>query len=230
MDMNKTIVGTAILAAGMALCGLFIELGIHQLANKDRAVTVKGLSTQDVKADHVVWPLSFSISGNNLPAISSDLARVQTTIVDFLVQKGFAPEDIQIGNSTVNDNWANYYDHRPDNHYTLTASVVISTDKVDVVVANQGCLSELLNKGIILNSNDWAIDYQYNGLNELKPQMIEEATKNARAVAQKFADDARCQLGSIRRANQGQFSVESDPYQPWVKHVRVVTTVDYYLN
>lgn len=228
--MNRTIIGTSIIAAGLALCGLFVELGIHQLANKDRAVTVKGLSTRDVQADHVVWPLSFSISGNNLPAINSELARTQTAIVDFLVQKGFAAEDIQIGSSSVNDNWANYYDHRPDNHYTLTASVVISTDDVQLVVANQRCLSELLNKGIILNSTDWAIDYQYNGLNELKPQMIEEATKNARAVAQKFADDARCRLGSIRRANQGQFSVESDQNKPWVKHVRVVTTVDYYLN
>lgn len=228
--MNKTIIGTSIIAAGLALCGLFVEFGIHQLANKDRAVTVKGLSMQDVKADHVVWPLSFSIDGNNLPELYKNLAYVQKTAIDFLVEKGFVTNDIQTGNISVNDNWANYYDHRPDNHYTLTSSIVISTDNVDLVIANQGCQTELLNKGIILNSNDWSIDYQYNGLNELKPKMVEEATQNARAVAQKFADDAHCRLGSIRRANQGQFSVESDQYQPWVKHVRVVTTVDYYLN
>ena len=74
------------------------------------------------------------------------------------------------------------------------------------------------------------MEYQYNGLSELKPEMIEEATKNARAVAQKFADDASCRLGTIRRASQGQFSVEPDEYQPWIKHVRVVTTVDYFLD
>ena len=135
-----------------------------------------------------------------------------------------------MGNTSTNDNWANYYDRRPDNHYTLNSSVIISTDKVDLVIASQGSISELLNEGIILNSYDWSIDYQYNSLNDLKPAMIEEATKNARAVAQKFADDANCTLGSIRRANQGQFSVESDQYRPWIKHVRVVTTVDYYLN
>lgn len=228
--MNKTIVGASILAAGMALCGLFVELGIHQFAHKDRAVTVKGLSTQDVKADHVVWPLNFSINGNNLPTLYNNLAEVQKTVTDFFVRKGFAPEDIQMGNTSTNDNWANYYDRRPDNHYTLNSSVIISTDKVDLVIASQGSISELLNEGIILNSYDWSIDYQYNSLNDLKPAMIEEATKNARAVAQKFADDANCTLGSIRRANQGQFSVESDQYRPWIKHVRVVTTVDYYLN
>lgn len=228
--MRKTIIGASILAAGIALCGLFVELGIHGLANRDRAVTVKGLSTQDVKADHVVWPLSFSVNGDNLSQLYKDLAHVQSTATTFLTDKGFAREDIQLGNITVNDNWSNYYDHRPDNHYTLNSSIIVSTDNVDLVITHQGCQSELLTRGIILNSNDWSIDYQYNGLNELKPQMVEEATKNARAVAQKFADDAHCRLGSIRRANQGQFSVESDQYRPWIKHVRVVTTVDYYLN
>lgn len=228
--MRKTIIGAGILAAGIALCGLFVEWGIHGLANRDRAVTVKGLSTQDVKADHVVWPLSFSVNGDNLSQLYKDLAHVQSTATTFLTDKGFAREDIQLGNITVNDNWSNYYDHRPDNHYTLNSSIIVSTDNVDLVITHQGCQSELLTRGIILNSNDWSIDYQYNGLNELKPQMVEEATKNARAVAQKFADDAHCRLGSIRRANQGQFSVESDQYRPWIKHVRVVTTVDYYLN
>lgn len=228
--MNKTIVGASIIAAGLALCGLFIELGIRQMANRDRAVTVKGLSTQDVKADHVVWPLSFSIGGNDLPALHKDLAQVQKTAIDFFIQKGFDAADIQVGDISVSDNWENYYNNKPDNHYTLTSSIVISTDSVDLVINNQGCQTQLLNNGIILNSQNWSVDYQYNGLNELKPQMIEDATKNARAVAQKFADDAQCRLGSIRKANQGQFSVESDTYQPWVKHVRVVTTVDYYLN
>ena len=90
--------------------------------------------------------------------------------------------------------------------------------------------SSLLKEGIIVESGEWSVDYQFNGLAELKPQMIEEATRNARAVAQKFADDAQCSLGSIRRANQGQFSIEDDQYQPWVKHVRVVTTLDYFLE
>ena len=189
-------------------------------------MTVKGLSTREVKADHAVWPLNLSINGNNLPALYKDLAQTQQTVTAFLIKKGFSADDIQLGNTSVNDNWVNYYDRRPDNHYTLNSSVIVSTDNVDLVIACQGVLAELLNEGIILNSYDWSLDYQYNNLNELKPTMVEEATKNARAVAQKFADDANCRLGSIRRANQGQFSVESDQNRPWIKHVRVVTTVD----
>ena len=131
----------------------------------------------------------------------------------------------------MENNWDNYYgDHRPEYKYTLRTSIIVSTDKVKLVVASQGKEADLLKEGIIVTSNKWDLDYQYNGLPELKPAMIEEATQNARAVAQKFADDAQCSLGSIRRASQGQFSIENDQYQPWIKHVRVVTTVDYYLD
>jgi hypothetical protein len=101
---------------------------------------------------------------------------------------------------------------------------------VDLVVENQNCITELLEKGIILDVHEWEMDFQYNSLTSIKPEMIEEATRNAHVVAQKFADDADCRLGSIRRASQGQFSIDGDQYQPWIKHIRVVTTVDYYLR
>jgi len=143
---------------------------------------------------------------------------------------GFEESDIRQGSISVNNNWEGYYNTRPEFHYTLNTSLIVSTNKVALVVASQGKESALLKEGIIVSTQTWNLDYQFNGLPELKPSMIEEATQNARAVAQKFAEDAKCSLGSIRRASQGQFSVESDQYQPWIKHVRVVTTVDYFLD
>lgn len=229
--MKKELVSAAILAIGIALGGLFIGSSVKHFANKDRAVTVKGLSTRDVKADYVVWPLSYNIQGNDLPTMYRQLAELGETLKAFLIQKGFEASDFAQGNISVDDNWDNYYStRRPEYHYTLSTRLIVSTPKVDLVVDNNGCQSELLERGIIVNSSEWNLDYQYNGLPELKPQMIEEATKNARAVAQKFANDAECDLGSIVRASQGQFSIESDDYQPWLKHVRVVTTVDYKLD
>lgn len=226
----KQIISSSILACGIALAGLFIYLGVGKMAGRDRAVAVKGLSTRDVQADFAVWPLSFNIDGNDLAALYNAMSTTREEVKAFLVDKGFSADDIRFGNTSVSDNWSNYYSTRPDYHYTLSTSVVVSTKDVERVAATNGLQSQLLQRGIILNSSDWSIDYQFNGLNELKPSMIEEATKNARAVAQKFADDADCSLGSIKHANQGVFSVESDDYQPWVKHVRVVTSVDYYLK
>ena len=188
-DMKSNLLAGALIAVGLCLGGLFIYLGISKIASKDRAVSVKGLSTREVKADYAVWPLSFAWSGNDLPALYEKVEQVTARVKKHLLALGFEEADIRQGSISVNNNWDSYYGNRPEFKYTLSTSLIVSTDK-----------------------------------------MIEEATQNARAVAQKFAEDAKCNLGSIRRASQGQFSVESDQYQPWVKHVRVVTTVDYFLD
>ena len=228
--MNKPVLSSVILAIGIALAGMFVYFGIHQMASKDRAVLVKGLSTRDVQADFVVWPLEFAVRGNDISTLYEDLGRIEQTAKNFFIEKGFKPSEMTRGNVSIDDNWSGYYERRPEYHYTLRTSLIISTPDVERVIASQGCQSELLKKGVILQSYDWNTDFQYNGLSELKPEMIEEATKNARLVAMKFAEDAQCRLGSIKQANQGQFSVESDNNQPWIKHVRVVTTVSYYLK
>ena len=227
---DRFVLSALILAVGIAVAGWFVNSGIEKMAFKDRAVVVKGLSTRDVQADYVVWPLDFCVRGNDISALYSDLAQIEQTARKFFMERGFQESDMTRGNISIDDNWASYYDRKPEFHYTLRTSLVISTADVERVIANQGCQSELLKKGVILPSYDWNTDFQYNGLPSLKPEMVQEATQNARAVAQKFAEDAQCRLGSIQQANQGQFSVESDSNQPWIKHVRVVTTVSYYLK
>ena len=228
--MKNNVIAGALVALGICLGGLFLYMGLAKFADKDRAVTVKGLSTREVECDHVVWPLSYGWKGQDLPSLYTRLAEVTERVKKHLLDLGFEEGDIRQGPINVNDNWAYYSDHRPEFHYTLRTSLIVSTDKVQLVVKSVGKESELLKEGIIVDGGEWSVDYQFNGLPELKPQMIEEATRNARAVAQKFADDAQCSLGSIRRASQGQFSIDDDPYQPWMKHVRVVTTVDYILE
>ncbi len=229
--MKNNIFAGALIALGLCLGGMFIYCGISKYASKDRAVSVKGLSTREVEADYAVWPLSYGWSGNDLPALYAQLEQVTTRVKKHLLSLGFEESDFRQGSISVSDNWSDYYgNRRPEYHYTLNTSLIVSTDKVMKVVESQGKEAELLKEGIIVTTQKWNLDYQFNGLPELKPSMIEEATQNARAVAQKFADDAHCRLGSIRRASQGQFSIEADEYQPWVKRVRVVTTVDYFLD
>ena len=228
--MKKEVIAAGIVAVGIALAGLCVGLGLKYITDSQRTVDVKGLSTREVKADYAVWPLSYSVESNDIRQAYAELNRTTEAVRAFFMEKGFSAEDIQQGNTQVTDQWANYYNVRPQYRYCVSTSLIISTKNVDLVIESQGCQSELMSKGIIVSSNDWSLDYQFNGLNDLKPSMIEEATKNARAVAQKFAEDANCSLGSICTARQGQFSIESDPYQPWVKHIRVVTTVSYFLN
>jgi len=228
--MKNNIWAGALIALGITIAGWYIWMGMSKFANKDRAVSVKGLSTREVEADYAVWPLSYAWNGNDLPALYEKVEQVTARVKKHLLSLGFEESDIRQGSISVNNNWDSYYGNRPEFKYTLSTSLIVSTDKVQLVVASQGKEASLLKEGIIVKTETWNLDYQFNGLPELKPSMIEEATQNARAVAKKFAEDAKCSLGSIRRASQGQFSIESDQYQPWVKHVRVVTTVDYFLD
>jgi hypothetical protein len=228
--MKNNIWAGALIALGITIAGWYIWMGMSKFANKDRAVSVKGLSTREVEADYAVWPLSYAWNGNDLPALYEKVEQVTARVKKHLLSLGFEESDIRQGSISVNNNWDSYYGNRPEFKYTLSTSLIVSTDKVKLVVASQGKEASLLKEGIIVKTETWNLDYQFNGLPELKPSMIEEATQNARAVAKKFAEDAKCSLGSIRRASQGQFSIESDQYQPWVKHVRVVTTVDYFLD
>ncbi len=229
--MKNQLSAACVVAIGLAVAGFFVFLGFKQNAERDRVVVVKGLAVRDVQADYAVWPLTYSVQGNHLPKMYQELNATTAAIKRFLIGKGFQEDDLKQGSPTVTDNWQNYYvERRPDARYKVEASLVVSTHDVERVVACQGSQSELLTQGIVVNTQDWNLDYQFNGLTALKPSMIEEATKNARTVAEKFAADADCSLGSIRNANQGQFSIESDAYQPWVKHVRVVTTIGYYLK
>jgi len=229
--MKHEVLAGGLIALGITLAGLFIYCGISKYADKDRAVSVKGLSTREVEADYAVWPLSYGLNGNDLPQLYQSLGRTTERVKKHLIALGFEESDLRQGSISVDDNWSNYYgDRRPDFKYTLRTSLIVSTDKVKLVVASQGSESQLLKEGIIVTTEKWNLDYQYNGLADLKPAMIEEATQNARSVAQKFADDSHSSLGGIRRASQGQFSIENDEYQPWIKRVRVVTTVDYYLD
>ena len=183
--MKNNIFAGALIALGLCLGGLFIYCGISEYAAKDRAVSVKGLSTREVEADYAVWPLSYGWNGNDLPALYAQLERVTERVQKHLLELGFEKSDFRQGSISVSDNWSDYYgNHRPEYKYTLNTSLIVSTDKVKLVVESQGKESELLKEGIIVKTEKWNLDYQFNGLPELKPLMIEEATRNARAVAQ----------------------------------------------
>ena len=170
--MKNNVFAGGLIALGLFFGGLFIYCGITRFANKDRAVTVKGLSTREVEADYAVWPLSYAWSGNDLPALYERLEQVTARVKKHLLALGFEEADIRQGSINVHDNWSDYYgNHRPEYKYTLNTSLIVSTNKVKLVVESQGKEAELLKEGIIVKTEQWNLDYQYNGLPELKPSM-----------------------------------------------------------
>lgn len=232
---SKGIVSSLIIAAGLAggltLLGSQLSDGMEAFVARERVVTVKGLATQAVKADEVLWPVSFRVLGDDLQEVYRE-AEAQTQIVkSFLTGGGIKPEEITDAVPRVDDAQANLYGENKRLHrYILTPSITVSTNNVDAVLMLQRSLSNLIAKGVALVDNYGTV-FNYTKLNDIKPGMIEEATVNAREAAEKFAKDSGSTLGKIRRASQGQFQIyDRDANTRWIKNVRVVTTVEYYLR
>lgn len=232
LDWLKTI----ILAAAIVLAGFFIGNMQKTARQYDRYVQVKGLSEREVVADLAVWPLNITLTANNLNALKGDIEEQIDLVYDFFIAQGFKKDELTRGNTNIRDIRADPYNSNSGNtsfRYLAKSEFTVRTHDIDRL---QKALAEslaLMSKGILLESkNNWRpIEYIFTGLNEIKPSMVEEATKNAREVAQKFARDSDAQVGKIRVARQGLFTItDRDENTPQIKTVRVVSTIDFQLE
>ena len=232
--MKTHYVEAAIVAAGLIVMGWFLKMGLDAFSSADRIVTVKGLAETEVMANKVTWPLTFKEVGNDMSVLYKNIKEKSDAIVRFLNEKGIDDEEISVNAPEIFDMQAERYNSSPITYrYNVTVLITVTSTKVESVRELMREQSELLRQGIAITGGDYRynVEYSYTSLNEIKPQMIEEATKNARAAAEKFAKDSGSKLGKIKRATQGQFSIEDrDANTPYIKHVRVVTTVDYTLE
>lgn len=222
------------LLAGLGLLGWQLGSSLLQFKAMDRVVTVKGLAEREVPADMAIWPITFSKPQNQLDALYDELASDTATIVQFLKEQGFGEAEIEINPPQVNDKLANSYGNNGpvEFRYNATQTVMVHTANVAAVLEARRHLADLGKSGIVLQGDNYGVttEFLFTGLNDIKPAMIEEATRNAREVAEKFAADSDSQLGKIRTASQGQFSISNrDQQTPQIKNVRVVSTVQYYL-
>ena len=225
----------AFLCAGLVILGLFISNSAVKIKSLDRTVTVKGLSEREVPADIAIWPIKFSEADNDLSHLYAVIQKKTNIIIDFLKSNGFRDDDISISAIAIFDRQAQSYgDSRKIKfRYVANSTISVYSAKVDAVRNTMKKLVELGKQGIAIAGQDYQTKTQFlfTKLNEIKPGMIEEATKNARKVAEKFAKDSNSKLGKIKKARQGQFSINNrDSNTPHIKKVRVVSTLEYYLS
>src|SRR5690554_777441 len=210
--------------------------GNYAIAVKEyeRTVTVRGLAEQEENADLVIWPIQFTETGNELDALYGGLDNSATRIREFLTENDIADSEINLSPPAITDRYAQLYgdSSQAEFRYTASQTVTVYSPQIDVVRDLMTSLSELGREGIVLTGADYGRqpEFLFTRLNDIKPTMIEHATREARAAAEKFADDSQSQLGKIKRASQGQFSIsDRDRNNPHIKNVRVVVTVEYYL-
>ncbi len=234
MDKGKFFSGLFIMI-GLIILGLMIPKAVGEFRSYDRTVNVKGLCEKEVKADKVIWPVVYKVMANDIQSIYDQTDSNNAAIMDFLTKGGIDKAEITVSVPQISDKFANEYGNNDRAYrYIATNVITVYSDKVDTVLGLMSEQSDLLKKGIVTDgSNSWEnpVEFKYEGLNDIKPGMIEEATKNAREAAEKFAKDSDSRLGKIKTANQGTFTIENrDSNTPYIKKVRVVTSVTYYLT
>jgi hypothetical protein len=227
--MNR--IGEAIiLAVGMTLLGWTIKSGIDNFSNKDRKVTVKGLAEREVKADQVTWSISTNEMGNDLPTLYENINVKTGKIKSFLKENGIDENEVTVNPPSINDLESNQWsENRKNFRYIVNTTLTVSTKKVDLVNKAIFRQAELLKQGVAIEGSN--PQYEYVSFQQMKPEMMEEAIKNAQKTAEQFAKASESELGKIQTAGQGQFEIgDRDQNTPYIKKLRVVTTVTYSLK
>jgi hypothetical protein len=223
------------LLAGFAALGYLLHAAALDFKQFERSVTVKGLSEREYPADVVIWPIQFAVAGNDLEALYETVEGNAAKIRGFLLDRGIGADAISFSAPSITDKSAQQYggNDRAEFRYSAFQTVTVYSGDIPAVRSVMSELSQLGKQGIVLTGNDHMsqTEYLFTRLNDVKPDMIEEATRKAREVAEKFAEDSQSALGKIKRASQGQFSISPrDRNNPHIKKVRVVSTIEYYLS
>jgi len=230
--------GLYILAAGillgLAVLGYLLKEGVHSFKQYERSVTVRGLAEQEHLADIVIWPIRFTETSNDLEEIYQKLEDSGGKIVRFLEANGVDSEEITVAAPIVTDRSAQVYgESNYPFRYVATQTVTVYSTAVEAVRSIMNDMVDLGKQGVTIAGDEYMdrTEYLFTRLNDIKPEMIEAATREARKVAEKFAEDSDSRLGKIKTASQGQFSIAPrDNNNPHIKNVRVVSTIVYYLS
>lgn len=231
---NALVLGVCMIIALSSLGYLLGDAAIR-FKEYERTVSVKGLSEKEYEADIVIWPVEFSAASNDLEEMYESIETSTEKIKLFLENTGISPEEISYSSPAITDKSAQQYSSQPNAQFRYTASqtVTVYSKNIKLVREVMGNMSSLGKQGIVFTAGNYQsqTEYIFTRLNQIKPEMIEEATKKAREVAEKFAADSQSTLGKIKSASQGQFSISArDKNNPHIKKVRVVSTVAYYLS
>ena len=229
MKENR-IISASLIAVGILCLGWFIKAGIDNFANKDRKVTVKGLAEREVPADKVTWSIGTKVTGNDLPMLYENINIQTDKIKRFLRQNGLDEKEITVNPPTISDLEAREWgDNQKNFRYIVTTTITVATSKVKEVNNAIFKQAELLKQGVAIENSN--AQYEYASFQQMKPEMMAEAIKNAQKTAEQFAEASNSDLGQIQTAGQGQFEIEDrDQNTPYIKKLRVVTTITYSLK
>jgi uncharacterized protein len=246
MKENFKILIAIAIVIGLALNGIFIGRALQRFKKEDRSISVKGFSEREVKANLAVWTIKSRITTNDITAGSRQIEIDKNKITGFLIQKGIKENEIFQQDLKVVDKMAREYgdNNIGEFRYIIENSILVRSSNVDTVQAVKRMTDELLKMGVVISTvNEYmpSVQYLFTDLNNIKPEMLSEATQNARKAALEFTRESNVSLGNLKKASQGLFTiVDRDDFvagqaeggyganvNDIYKKVRVVVNIEY---
>ncbi len=232
---------TLVLSISIVVAGLLVGRGIERFRAADRTVSVKGVAERTVQADVGLWPLRMVAADDDLEAARRKITRDRVTVQAFLAGFGLDSTSTELQGFEVTDTRANPYQTGVSaRRFIITTTLMVRTGEPERIRAASQRVADLVAAGVVLSSGGPGYGgptYLFTRLNDHKPEMVAEATTNARAAAAEFARQSRSRVGGIRRASQGVFEILPRDPAPGVmqegqiqKRLRVVSTVEYMLR
>jgi len=236
------------LIISFGISALFIGRSLQRFKAEDRSVSVKGFSEREVKADLAVWIIQTRMANNDLMEGSKAIEEAKNKVINFMVQNQIKQEEIIVEGIGVTDKKAQQYDNLQQGNafrYLITQNFQIRSNNVDLIQKVSRMTGELLQVGVFLSSSNYGnpLQFYFTKLNDIKPEMITEATKNARKAAQQFASENDSKLGQLKKATQGLFTIVdrtaslsggeggfASGTNDLFKKVRVVISAEYSIN
>jgi uncharacterized protein len=239
-SLSRVLAG-GLIGLGVAAGGLFAGQSLVESRLGYRVVTVKGLSEKEVKANLGFWPIRFVTTGSSLEDARSKLEVAEGSVKAFLGKNGFTEADMQVQNIQVEDRIAGYNAQGTpeESRFVLTEDLLVRTTEVDKLQASAKMIGDLLKSGVVFSADSYNAgpSFIFTNVNELKGEMLTEATKRAKEAAEKFAAESGAKVGDIQSANQGIIEItpaieipNDRPEKQVNKKVRVVTTITYFLR
>jgi hypothetical protein len=212
MKNNIKIVYAIAIVIGLGLNGIFIGRAIQRFKKEDRYISVKGFSEREVKANLAVWTIKTRVTTNDISEGSRKIEADKQKIIEFLMQKGIKQSEIFQQDLKVVDKMAREYGNSDIGNfrYIIENAMQVRSENVDTIQNVKRMTDELLKVGVVIsNIDDYrpAVQYLFTKLNEIKPAMLQEATQNARKAALEFTRESNVTLGSLKKANQGLFTI-----------------------
>jgi len=199
------------LAAGFIGSAWVLVKGAREVVNYDQRITVKGYAERPMKSDLAIWQGHYSVTQPDLVKAYQELKQNSPAVIDFIKNQGISKSEIEsLGVSKTVNYQRNDKGNKTDKivSYTLRQSYRVKSIKVNIVAKLTNNFSQLLEKGLNVNSS--AAKYFFTKAGKLKLEMLREATNNARKRAEMLVVGGVDKVGRLRSARQGVFQITAE--------------------